>query len=309
MAHRRDLVGLRAHLDLPEDQAACVLHGGHHHAPFALDLLRGTAHILAIKRNGCALLAVLGNPLAQGPVQGIGRQGGQDVMEGRRRGRGIALAAGAPERAERLELVVIEPGGELAKGRHTAIAGKTGRDHDRHVARDAVTLTAPFAEVGEDLEKGMQSAQGRGRYRLVLRSKLPLGRFLRGAKRLAGLRFKCVHVDLLGLPVLAPARRPARHPRKAPRQAQPAPIRRPIAGPRKARRVHEGLGQHHRKAVPCPHVVRHTAHAQGKYPRGQVGNPPPVRQHHETAVVGDQMQPGKLLLAVTSRSTHREPRP
>ena len=45
-----------------------------------------------------------------------------------------------------------------------------------------------------------------------------------------------------------------------------------------------------------PHVLRQAAQAKRKDPRGQVGKPAPLREHHETAVVGDQRQPRELLL-------------
>ena len=51
-AHRRDLVTFGADADLPEHQAAAVLHRGHHHLPFVLGLLGGAAHVLAVHGDG-----------------------------------------------------------------------------------------------------------------------------------------------------------------------------------------------------------------------------------------------------------------
>ena len=42
-AHGRDLVALRVHLHLPEDQAGLVLHRRHHHPASVFGLLGGTA--------------------------------------------------------------------------------------------------------------------------------------------------------------------------------------------------------------------------------------------------------------------------
>ena len=72
-AHRRDLVALRADADLPEHQAAAVLHRGHHHLPFALGPLGGAAHVLAVHGDG-RQPGMLGAPGAQRPIQGVRRQ-------------------------------------------------------------------------------------------------------------------------------------------------------------------------------------------------------------------------------------------
>ena len=59
--------------------------------------------------------AVLAGPLTDGVVQGLGRQRGEDVVEGGDCGRGVALLARAPERTHCLELLLGEQGGELGE--------------------------------------------------------------------------------------------------------------------------------------------------------------------------------------------------
>ena len=66
---------------------------------------------------------MLAGPLADGVVQGLGRQRGEEVVEGGDRGRGVALPALAPERAHRLELLLGEQSGELSERGHPTVAG------------------------------------------------------------------------------------------------------------------------------------------------------------------------------------------
>ena len=243
-AHHRNLVGLVAHLELSEDQAAAILHGSHHHPPFARDLLRCATHLFQVERDVRPFGAVQGGPLAQPLVQGIGRQCRQDVVEGGNSWRGIALAARTPERSHSFELFGAQPGGKLTKRRHPTIAGKARRGHNRKIARQAVALTAGPAEIEDGIEKCVQAAQFRGRQRLLhLGPAVPLLMHIEAGQRLYGIRFKLVHEDLLGLSIHTPAGRPARLARIPARQPQPSPVRGAIAGPQKARRIHERLGR------------------------------------------------------------------
>ena len=139
----------------------------------------------------------------------------------------------------------------------------------------------------------MKTAQLPRRHRRLARldGRVPI------AQRLAGAGFKLVHVNLLGLAVLPPARRAAVHSRIPARQAQHPPVRRPVADPRKPRRVHERLRQQHRESVRGAHVPRQPAQTQTQHPRRQVANLPLAGQHRETAVVRDQLEPPVLPLS------------
>ena len=61
--------------------------------------------------------AVLAGPLTDGVVQGLGRQRGEDVVEGGDCGRGVALLARAPERTHCLDLLLGEQGGGTGRTR------------------------------------------------------------------------------------------------------------------------------------------------------------------------------------------------
>ncbi len=103
------------------------------------------------------------------------------------------------------------------------------------------------------------------------------------------------HEELLGLAVVAPARRASGLAGVAAREAQRAPVRRAVAGPGKARGVDERLGQQHRVSMHRLHVLTQPPQAQPQHPRGQVRHP--ARRHDDEArVVGDQMQAPELLL-------------
>ena len=214
-------------------------------------------------------------------------------MEGRGRGHRVAPPGRAEEPAHRTALRLVEPGGELPERAHAAIPGQARRDHDRQVAPQSVALPAPFAKILNLPEKVVKTAQLPRRHRRLAR----LHRRVPIAQRLAGAGFKLVHVDLLGLAVLAPARRAAVHPRITARQAQHPPVRRPVADPRKPRRVHERLRQQHRKTVHRAHVPRQPAQTQTQHPRGQVADLPLAHQQRETTVVRDQLQPPELPLS------------
>ena len=92
-AHRRDLVGLVAHLDLPEHPPGAVLDRGDHHPALAVGALRGAAHILPVHGHRRRRIAALTRPRPQRPVQCVGLQRRPDVVEGGRRRRRVALPA------------------------------------------------------------------------------------------------------------------------------------------------------------------------------------------------------------------------
>ena len=239
--------------------------------------------------------ALLGGPLADGIVQGLGRQGCEDFVEGGDRRRGIALPGRAPERAHRLELALAEQGGELGERGHAAIAGKPGRDGEREHGAQGVALAPREAALGYLAQALEQTAQPRRGHRLGVLLSVPVRRHLGPAQRLGGAFAQFEHEDLLGLAVVAPARRSPGVAGKAARHPQRAPVRRAVAGAGEPRRVHESLGQEHRVAVHRLHVRRQPSQAQPQHPRGQVGHPV-RRQDDETRVVGDQMQAPELLL-------------
>ena len=103
------------------------------------------------------------------------------------------------------------------------------------------------------------------------------------------------HENLLGLAVMAPARRAPGLASIATGQAQRAPVRCAVAGPGKARGVDEGLGQQNRITMHRLHVPRQAPQAQSQHPRGQIGHRA-RRQDDEARVVGDQVQAPELLL-------------
>ena len=72
---------------------------------------------------------------------------------------------------------------------------------------------------------------------------VPVCRRLGPAQRLGGAFSQFEYKDLLGLAVVAPARRAPGLAGIATGQAQRAPVRRAVAGPGKLRGVDEGLGQ------------------------------------------------------------------
>ena len=83
---------------LSEDQTAVVLHRRDHHPASVLGLRRRAAQVLSVQGDRRMRGALLGGPLADGIVQGLGRQGCEDFVEGGDRRRGIALPGRAPER-------------------------------------------------------------------------------------------------------------------------------------------------------------------------------------------------------------------
>ena len=293
LPHRRNLIGLGADLDLSQNQAAAVFHGGHHHAPFLADLLRGAAHVLAVHGHG-HLAAMPGTPRPQRLIQGVGRHCREHVMEGRCRRYGITPMGRTPEAAHRLALRVVQAGGKLAERAHAAIAGQPRRDRDRQIAGDAVAPPARLAEIGNLLQKVVQTAQLRRRHRFLLRADAPLDRFLDATQRRARIGFQRIHVDLLRLSVLAPPRRAARQAREAARASQHPPVRCSVAGAREARRIDERLGQQNRETVRRAHVPRQPPQTQTQYPRRQVARHALAAQNHKAAIVGDQLQPPEL---------------
>ena len=296
LAHRRDLVGLVAHLDLPQHQPGAVLDRGDHHAALAVGLLRSAAHVLPVQRHRCRSVAALACPRAQRPVQRVGRQRRQDVVEGGGRRRGVAPPARAEERARRLQLLLVHPRRELPERGHPPVARQPRGDHDRRVAGQPVAPPARLAEVRHVLQERMQAAQLGRRRRQRPGPGPPVPGQLRAAQRRRRVLLHLVHVHLLRPTVLPPARRPARFPRIAARAPQRHPVRRPVAGAGEPRRVHERLRQQHRVPVRVPHVPRQPAQAQPERPRRQVRNPA-LLQHREAGVVRDQVQPRELLLA------------
>ena len=183
LVQRRDLVGLGAHLELSQHQAAAVFHGRHQHAPPTLGLLRCATDILAVHadrrhappppaalatparllracicqilRDLPGLLVLLPGPLRHRAFQRLRRQGGEDVVERRDRRGGVALPAGAVETAHGQPLRLAQQAGELCAGRHTAAFGGgrvpakrppergRGRDSDSDPAQKHLALRAP----------------------------------------------------------------------------------------------------------------------------------------------------------------------
>ena len=120
-------------------------------------------------------------------------------------------------------------------------------------------------------------------------------RYLDPAQRLCGAIGQFEHEDLLGLAVMAPARRAAGLAGEAAREAQRAPVRRAVTGACEARDIHERLCQKSRISVHRLAVLRQPSQAQPQNPRGQVGYSL-RRQDDEARVVGDQMKALELLL-------------
>ena len=295
LAHGRDLVALGVDLDLPEDHAGVVLDRRDHHPAPVLGLLRGAAQVLPVHGDRRVRGAVLAGPPADGVVQRLGRQRGEDVVEGGDRGRGVALLALAPERAHRLELLLGEQGGELGERGRPPVAGKPGRDGDRQHGLERIALAPGEAALGHLAQALEQAAQPGRRHRLGVLLDVPVCRHLDPAQRLRGAIGQFEHEDLLGLAVVAPARRASGLAGKAAREAKRAPVRRAVAGPGKARGVDEGLRQQGRVSMHRLHVRRQTPQAQPQHPRGQVAHP--LRcQDDEARVVRDQMQAPELLL-------------
>ena len=220
-------------------------------------------------------------------------------MEGGDRRRGVALFALAAERAHGLELVLAEQAGELRKRGHAAVAGETGRDGQRQHGLQGIALAPRLAALGHLAQALEQAAQPRRGHRLGAGLAVPVCRRLVSAQRRGGAFGQFVHEELLGLAVMAPARRAAGLAGKAAGRTQRAPVRRAVAGlsgaAGKARGVDERLRQQHRIAMRRPHVPRHAPQAQRQHPRRQVRHPA-RRQDDEARVVGDQMQAPELLL-------------
>ena len=217
------------------------------------------------------------------------------LLEGGDRGRGVALPGGAQERAHGLELVLAEQAGELGKGGDPAVAGQTGRDGERQHGVQRVAFAPGAAALRHLAEAFEQTAQTRRGHGLGSGLAVPLGRRLGLAQRFGSIGGEFKHEDLLGLTVMAPARRATGLPGIATGEAQRAPVRRAVAGPGKARRINERLCQKHRIAVQFPHVARQPAQAQPQDPRGQIGHRA-RRQDDKARVVGNQMQAPELLL-------------
>ena len=295
VTHDGDLVGLVVDLFLSQDQAGAMFHRRDHHPAPVLGLRRGATQVFAVHGHRGVSGAVLAGPLADGVVEGLGRKRGEDVVEGGDRRRGIALLARAPERAHGLELVLAEQGGELRERGDPAVAGEPRRDGEREHGVQGVALAPGTAALGHLAQALEQAAQPRRGHRLGARLAVPLGRRLGLAQCLGAMGGEFEHEELLGLAVMAPARRATGLTGIATGQAQRAPVRRAIAGPGKARGVDEGLGQHYRVSMHCLHVPRQPPQAQPQHPRGQVRHPV-RRQDDEARVVGDQMQAPELLL-------------
>ena len=258
-------------------------------------LLRGAAHILAVHGDRGAGGAVLGGPLADGVVQRLGRKGGEDVVEGGDRGRGVALFALAVERAPGLELFLAEQAGELRERSDPAVACEAGRDGERQHGVERVALAPGEATLGHLAQALEQAAQPQRGHRFGSGLAVPLCRRFRLAQHLGGIGGEFEHEDLLGLAVMAPARRATGFAGKATGQAQRAPVRRAVAGAGKARGIDEGLGQKDRVSMHRLHVPRQAPQAQPQHPRGQVRHRA-RRQDDKARVVGDQMQAPELLL-------------
>ena len=99
---------------------------------------------------------------------------------------------------------------------------------------------AALGHLAQTLE---QAAQPRRRHWLGVLLSVPVCRHLGPAQRLGGGVGQFEHEDLLGLAVVAPARRASGLAGKAAGQPQRAPVRRAVAGPDKARDIHERLRQ------------------------------------------------------------------
>ena len=217
-------------------------------------------------------------------------------MEGGDCGRGVALLARAPERTHCLELLLGEQGGELGERVHTSVAGQTGSDGDRQNGVQRVALAPVTAALGHLAQTLEQAAQPRRRHWLGVLLSVPVCRHLGPAQRLGGGVGQFEHEDLLGLAVVAPARRASGLAGKAAGQPQRAPVRRAVAGPDKARDIHERLRQKDEDihAPPgCPATGR-----TGSAPctrEAKLCTRPGVRMT-KTRVVGDQMQAPELLL-------------
>ncbi len=270
-------------------------HRCDHHPTPVLGLLRGAAQILSVHGDGRVRAAMLAGPLANRVVQGLWRQGGEDVVEGGDRGRGVALLGGAPEGAHRLELLLGEQGGELGECVHPPVAGKPGGNGKGQNGVERIALAPGMAvlrHLAQTLEEAAQPGRG---HRLGVLLGTPVCRHLNRAQRLGGAVCQFEHEDLLGLAVVTPARRPSGLAGKAARQPERAPVGRAVAGAGETRDVHKGLGQKSRISVRRLHVLRQPPQAQPQHPRGQVGHPL-RRQDDEARVVGDQMQAPELLL-------------
>ena len=269
--HGRDFVALGVDLDLPEDHAGVVLDCRDHHPAPVFGLLRGAAQVLSVHGDRRMGAAVLAGPPADGDVQRLGRQGGEDVVEGGDRGRGVALLGRAPERTDRLELLLGEQGGELSERRRPPVAGKPGGDGDREHGLQGIALAPGMAALGHLAQTLEEAAQPGRRHRLGVLLGVPVCRYLDPAQRLCGAIGQFEHEDLLGLAVMAPARRAAGLAGEAAREAQRAPVRRAVTGACEARDIHERLRQKRRISVHRLDVLRQPSQAQPQNPRGQVG--------------------------------------
>ena len=203
LAHGGDLVAPGVDLDLPEDHAGLVLDGRDHHAPSLLGLLRGAAQVLAVHGDRRMRGALLAGPPADRVVQGLRRQGGEEVVEGGDRGRGVVLLRRAPERAHRLELLLGEQGGELGEGGCSPVAGQSNRDGDRQHGLQGIALAPGMAALGHLAQTLEQAAQPGRRHRLGVLLCLPACRHLDPAQRLCGVIGQFEHEDLLSAPVLS----------------------------------------------------------------------------------------------------------
>ncbi len=294
-AHGRDFVAPGIDFDLPEDHAGLVLDGRDRHAASLVGLCGRAAQVLPVHGDRRVRAAVLAGPPADGVVQGLGRQGREDVVEGGDRGRGVALLARAVERAHGLELVLAEQGGELGERGHAPVAGEPGRDGDCEDRLERIALAPGMAALGHLAQALEQAAQpGRG-HRIGSGLAVPVRRRPDLAQRLGGVCGQFEHEDLLGLAMVAPACRASGLAGKAPRQPQRAPVGRAVTGAGKARGIDEGLGQQDRVSMHRLDVLGQPPQAQPQHPRGQVGHPA-GRQDDEARVVGDQMQAPELML-------------
>ena len=260
-----------------------MFHRRDHHPAPVFGLLRGTSQVLPVHGDRRMCRAVLAGPLTDGVVQGLGRQRGEDVVEGGDCGRGVALLARAPERTHCLDLLLGEQGGELGERVHTSVAGQTGSDGDRQNGVQRVALAPVTAALGTS-----------PRHSNRLRSRgAAIGSVCCSAFQCAGTRsgsapggFRSVRTeDLLGLAVVAPARRSGLA-GKAAGQPQRAPVRRAVAGPDKARTSTNVSAR--KTGYPCTAWM--SCDSRRRLSPSTREAHPARRQDDKARVVGDQMQ-------------------
>ncbi len=118
-------------------QDGCVPGRRHHHAPARpRPAARRRGRPCRPWRAACRARPGSGGPAADGVVQRLGRQVGEDVVEGGGRRRGAALPARAEERPDRLEPLLREQG------------GGPGRDGDRQNGYQRMAPAARLAALG-----------------------------------------------------------------------------------------------------------------------------------------------------------------